>query len=460
MHQLHQMWIRVTSSLWFVPLTLVFGAIALAMGLIATDLIVGTDWVTRRSLAFGVGASGARGMLSAIAGSMMTVASLTFSLTIATLATASAQYTSRLTRNFMRDRINQFVLGYFVGLFAYCLVVLRTIRSGDEEIAFVPPIAVMGGLLLALVSIAVLIFFIHHIAESIQLGVILRRVTTETLGAIDKLFPAEVGEPAGRTTGGRPAGRAAAGAAARAPLEFPPPGAGPARAVSAERFGYVQSLDAERLLRLATEVDGVVRMTADIGSFVTPEGVLCEIASQRPMTDEQIEHARGGFDIGAARTIEQDAAFGIRQIVDIALKALSPGVNDTTTAVMCTQHLGVVLEALAARPIPDQVRGEDGAVRLLASGRSFELLAGLCLDQIRQSASGNTAVIGALLCAIGAAGRQALDGDRRRVLSEHARLIGALAEATITAEFDAAPIRRQARAVVAELGAGGVALEG
>lgn len=448
MHQLRQLWIRVSSSLWFVPLGMVFGAIALAVLLIATDLAVGTDWIKEHSLLFGVGASGARGMLSAIAGSMMTVASLTFSLTISTLAAASSQYTSRLIRNFMRDRLNQFVLGYFVGLFAYCLVVLRTIRSGDE-VSFVPPLAVMGGLLLALVSIGVLIFFIHHIAESIQVSVILRRVTKETLHAIDELFPAEVGAPA--TTAG-PNQRPATDASTSSADEHDHDGR---RwwAVSAQRFGYVQSLDAQALLRIAEECDGVVRMSAEVGSFVTSEGPICEIASASPPSEKLLAELRDAFDIGAARTIEQDAAFGIRQIVDIALKALSPGINDTTTGVMCVEHLAAVLETLAARPIPDRLRAEDGVVRFIAAGRSFDVLTGLSLNQIRQSASGNTSVMTALLRAVQAAGRQTSDHARRRTLSRHASLIESLARDTVTCPDDLGPVTAIAHEVMTELGA-------
>jgi uncharacterized membrane protein len=404
--------------------------------LIAADIAFGTAWVKDYSLVFGVGASGARGMLVAIAGSMMTVASLTFSLTIATLATASSQYTSRLIRNFMRDRLNQFVLGYFVGLFAYCLVVLRTIRSGDE-VAFVPALAVMGGLVLALASIGVLIVFIHHIAESIQVGIILRRVTQETVRAIDELFPAELGELATE------ADARAADSEVRDGRRW--------HAISARRFGYVQSLDAKGLLAIAAEADGVVRMTADIGSFVTPEGSVCEIAVASPPDEELVGRVRDAFDIGAARTIEQDAAFGIRQIVDIALKALSPGINDTTTGVMCVDHLAVVLERLAARDIPDRFRAEDGSVRLIASGRSFGVLAGLCLNQIRQTASGNTAVMIALLRAIAAAGKQTSDNARRRTLSRHAHLIATLARDSVPCADDAAPVTTAANAVIAAL---------
>jgi uncharacterized membrane protein len=396
---------------------------------------LGTAWTLHHRLLFGVGAAGARGMLSAIAGSMMTVASLTFSLTISILATASSQYTSRVIRNFMRDRVNQVVLGYFVGLFGYCLVVLRTIRGGDEG-QFVPSVAVMGGLVLALLSIAVLIYFIHHIAESIQAGTILRRVTDETLRAIGQLFPAHVGEPVADDDG---------------PLERPSRATGRWHPVAAEGFGYVCSLDTAAVLTLAAERDAVVRMVVEVGSFVTPAGTLCEVSLPAAPDDATARRLRAAFELATARTVEQDAAFGVRQIVDIALKALSPGINDTTTGVMCVEHLAVLLESLAARPIPSRLRASDGAVRLVATGRSFDALAGLCLDQIRQSASGNTAVLTALLRAIAVAGRAAASSARRDELDRHARLVVLLAGESVSCADDRDPIVRLGADVRADL---------
>ncbi len=435
MLRVHQLWVALISSLWFVPLSMVLSAIGLAVTLVAVDTGIGVEWIDQRWLVFGVGAAGARGMLTAIAGSMITVASLTFSLTISTLAVASAQYTSRLIRNFMRDQLNQFVLGYFVGLFAYCLVVLRTIQSDGDD-PFVPALAVFGGLLLALVSIGVLILFIHHIAESIQVGIILRRITFETIRSIENTFPNDFG--------------ASTAPAAGAPEVH---GHDSLRwhKVSARRFGYVQSIDTQSLLARTCELDCVVRIVADIGSFVTPGATMCEVSLAEAPADEMISELRGTFAIGAARTIEQDVAFGIRQIVDIALRALSPGINDTTTGVMCVEHLAVVLESLAGKSIPDRFRAEDGEVRLIARGGSFDALTGLALDQIRQSASANGAVMAALLRAIEAAGRQTSATDRRWTLERHATLVGTLARDSIECPDDAAPVERDARRIVAEL---------
>jgi len=155
------------SSFWFLPSLIVTVSIFLAVALIGVDFTESKQWLARWPRLFGVGADGARGMLSTIAGSMMTVVGVTFSMVLMTLALASSQYTSRILRNFMSDRVTQVVLGVFAGIFTYCLIVLRTIRSGEDGV-FVPSLAVSFSVVLAMSGIGILIFFIHHIAASIQ----------------------------------------------------------------------------------------------------------------------------------------------------------------------------------------------------------------------------------------------------------------------------------------------------
>ena len=184
-------WQSTRSSFWFVPALLVLGAIALASALIFVDATGDPQVLRRLPMLFGAGAAGARGLLSVVAGSMITVAGTVFSITLVALSLTSSQYTSRVLRNFMSDRINQVVLGVFVGIFAYCLIVLRTIRAGDEG-PFVPSLAVLGALILAVLGIAFLIYFIHHIAIAIQASSIIAAAAAETLATINRLFPEEL----------------------------------------------------------------------------------------------------------------------------------------------------------------------------------------------------------------------------------------------------------------------------
>ncbi|HZF68548.1 MAG TPA: DUF2254 domain-containing protein, partial [Gemmatirosa sp.] len=348
-HRLSAWWTQLTGTLWFVPGAIVVFMSGLAIGMIELSARIDAEVLRDFPRVFGASADSSRALLSAIAGAMITVAGLTFSLTMVAVTQASSQYTPRILRNFMRDRGNQVVLGVYVGIFAYCLLVVRTIRSGEEG-RFVPSLAVVVGIALAMGSVGVLIFFVHHIASSLQASTIVRRIADETLSAIDRVFPEGVGEEAPEG-----AGRAVIAAVA----------AGAWQPVRAATTGYVQSLDAGGLLALADEHDIVVRLVAPVGDFVVegtpvawtaPNPAATRAAAARangPASGPAEPAVRDGahvkhvaqriaglLTISAFRTVEQDAAFGVRQLVDIALKALSPGINDTTTAVACVDYLG------------------------------------------------------------------------------------------------------------------------
>ena len=374
---LRQLWLKARYSFWFIPTLYLLVAVALAIALIEADGWFPPGTLERWPRLFGSGAEGARALLTAIAGSMITVAGVVFSITLVALSLASSQYTPRVLRNFLSDRITQSVLGAFVGIFAYCLVVLRTIRGGDEG-PFVPSVAVLFGLLLGFVGIGALIYFIHHISTSIQASHILAAATRETLRAVDNLFPA------GEDDEGATGVREAVGAGG---TWYP---------VAAVRTGYVQTFDTDGLLAFASEHRTVVRMERRVGQFVIEGEPLAAVLGVAP-SDDDLRRLRGSYAIGRQRTVEQDAAFGIRQIVDAALKALSPGVNDTTTAVMCIDHLTAILVRLSDRRVESCHRGQDGEPRLLTCGPTYADLVSEAYDQIRQNAGGNVAVLEGLL---------------------------------------------------------------
>ncbi len=336
----------MNSSLWFLPTIMVAIAIALAFALIELEFQRTEELVKRWPRVFGAGAEGSRGMLSAIAGSMITVTGVTFSITIVALAMASSQYTPRILRNFMRNRTNQFVLGFFVGVFAYCLIVLRTIRGGDEG-KFIPSFAVVGGIALALASVGVLIAFIHHIASSIQGDNIIAGAFRETIAGMKRMLPDELGEEEEEDEETPAVWRDATG-----------------YAIAATTSGYIQHVSPDGLLEFAQEHKTVLRMERGIGDFVAERSPLVSIFSTAPPSKEAIASLNGLYAIGDSRTIEQDVMFGVRQIVDIALKALSPGINDPTTAVTCLENLGALLIAAAHRQMPPRLRSDEGAVRV------------------------------------------------------------------------------------------------
>lgn len=189
MNKLRQLLIKLRSSFWFIPSLMVTLSIVLAVVLIEADSASSDRLLSQWPRLFGVGPEGARQMLSTLAGSMMSVMGITFSMTLVALALASSQYTSRILWNFMRNRITQITLGGFSGIFAYCLIVLRTIRGGSGTVEFVPSLAVFFAFVLALGGIGVLVFFIHHIAASIQASSIIATIAQQTTTTINRFFP-------------------------------------------------------------------------------------------------------------------------------------------------------------------------------------------------------------------------------------------------------------------------------
>ncbi len=439
MNKLKRLWNELRSSLWFVPGLIVLGSIAVAFALIEVDSRISREMLIKYPRLFGAGAAGSRGMLTAIGGSMMTVAGVTFSLTLAALAQASSQYTPRILRNFMGDRANQIVLGSFVGIFVYCLVVLRTIRGGDEG-AFVPSLSVVFAIFLAVVGIGFLIFFIHHIASSIQASNLIASAAEETLAAIDRLFPQQVGESAAETdeTGGMKATRTADDLANRSWREIP-----------SRATGYLQSVDVEMLIKLATEHEIVMRMERGIGAFIVENEPLVSLAfataPDEAVIESFVKRLDDTYTISRYRTVEQDAAFGVRQIVDIALKALSPGINDTTTAVTCVDYLSSICARVARRRVPEAYRYHEGSLRVIARGATFESLLDDSFDQIRESAEGNAAVVVRMLHRLTTIARQTSSRRRLRHIAAHLERVESLAERSIKSPHDCERIKEAAR---------------
>lgn len=308
MGRLATWWEAVRDSLWFLPAVFTAAAGGLAFTTIRIDRTLLADAQLQAPYLLGVGAEGARGILDAVSSSIITVTGVVFSITIVALQLASNQFTPRLLRNFTADRANQVVLGIFIGTFTYALLVEGTIRSGPER-EFVPTISVAIAVGLALVSIGALIFYINHASRIIQVSVIIDRVTHDTLRVVDKLFPEEFGRPL----------RSAAAAALPA---------GPSVQISTETGGFLQAVDEESIFEDATRGGYTVRMDVCIGDFVLP-GATLATAWPRDRIDEELKRSiESAFVLGPERTPHQDVDFGVLELMDIAVKALSPSIND------------------------------------------------------------------------------------------------------------------------------------
>jgi uncharacterized membrane protein len=433
MNRLKQQWSDLRSTFWFLPFLIVLTSSVYAVALIQTDYAGGDRWLAQWPRVFGVGADGARDMLSTLAGSMMAVMGITFSMTLLALALASSQYTSRVLHNFMRSRVTQVTLGTFAGIFVYCLIVLHSIRTGDAP--FVPSLAVFFAFVLALGGIAVLVFFIHHIASSIQASSIIASVAQETIAAIDRVFPEKLGHGLDNAEGEENERR------------LPSLDERTWYAMPAEASGYIQSVDKDAILRLAQGRKTIVRMEHGVGAFVVQDTALASLALTYPPDQETIVALNGAYSIGRQRMVDQDPAFGIRQIVDMALKALSPGVNDTSTAVMCVDYLTAILTRLACRKFPPSHRYEGETLRVIAIVATFEDLLVEAFDQIRGSAAGNVAIMARMLGAIDTIASLTVSLSHIRALDEQVQWIAELADRSIESTHDRARIERRLRQV-------------
>ncbi len=371
----------IQESLWFLPSILTLTGALLALLMVRLDQALGLDQREGRFWAFGGGAEGARGVLQAIAGSLITVTGTVFSITIVTLQLASTQFTPRVLRTFTRDRGVQLVFGVFIGTFTYAILVLREVRSKQEDFeSFVPSISVLVAILLVLVCVGFLIYIIHHVAQMIRVPAVIARVVQDGERLINERFPSKIGEPinAHELTDLRSEESHTV--------------------VRTTRAGYLQSIAVDALFDCATERAMTIRLEFPIGSFVF-EGET--IATIWPMADSPhatLETIRDSHVLGVERTLVADIALPIRQLADIAIKALSPGINDPTTAVACIDRLGHLLLRVARQDDPPPAYRRDGSsVQLIVPSTTLPYLLDVAFGQIRHFGAGDAYVMAHLV---------------------------------------------------------------
>jgi len=416
-------WHRVRSSFWFVPATMAAAAVALAFGSVSVDAAA-SQWLAEHlGWKFTGGAEGASAVLGIIAGSMITIAGTVFSMTLVALSLASSQLGPRLLRTFMRDTSTQVVLGTFIAAFVYCVLVLRTIRRA-EEILFVPHMSVSLGVVLAVVSVGVLIYFIHHVSVSIQANEVAARITKELIGKVTRLFPERAGL-AGLPAAGTPDADTLAAIDADA------------TPIPALTDGYLQFIDRDALLTLATETDVVIRLERKTGNFVVAGQPLLKVGPAAHVSEQLRTRAQGLFVMGTQRTSDQDIEFGVNQLVEMAVRALSPGINDPFTAMACVDHLGSVLCRIAARDMPSAYHYDDQKrLRLIGDVDTFPQVMDAAFNQIRQYARSSAAVTIRLLEAIAVISGAVHRPEDRAALLRHADMIARGAREGLPEEED------------------------
>src|SRR6478752_7510712 len=402
-------------TLWLMPLVSVM--LSIALGAVFARIDVGRESL----LAFQGTADDARTLLIGITSTMVTVIALLLGLAVVALQLSSTQFSPRLLRNFLRDRPNQVVLSAFVATFAYSAAGLYTVGvSGGNRTAAFPRLAISGAIVLLFASLGLLVFFADHLLHSIQVDAIMETVQRNTLAVIED----------GLLAGGQEAPEAPAWAVP----------------VPSRRSGYVQAVRPRALLPCAARHGVCVRLRPRVGEHIVAGTTLAWIWRPSPAdpAPDPAAFARvldNGVRIGFERTLEQDAAFGIRQLVDVACKALSPAVNDPYTAVQAVDHLSVIFCALAVRPLGDWVTADPGGAAVIVPGRRFgDYLATMCGLIRRYGSAEPTLSIALLRLLENCAAVLPADPARGSALAEQADLIVADAARAIAQPADLAGV--------------------
>ena len=337
-------------------------------------------------------------ILAGIAASMMTVVSIVFAILLMTLTLASMQFSPRIIVSFSKDRVTQWTLGVFLGTFSYCMAALPAARSLPHP--FAPVATVLGAMMLALTCVGWLLFFIHHISQAISVNHIVDKIAKETESMIDELMPSPRGVDSLKH------------------VEALRPNPSEA-AFSSDESGYIRFVDTQRLIALAKLYHVSIRVLRRVGHFV-PAGVpLMMVSKGDRVPPEGTAQLLGAFDFGPTRTLQQDVEFGVLQIVDIALKAISPAVNDPTTAISCIDQLSRILIRFASRQPPDELLCDPpGIPRASVGWIHFERLLDGAFEQIRMYSKADVAVSLRLLRAFGDIAVSTSDPEFRRILVE------------------------------------------
>jgi len=371
-----------------------------------------SEWVPKALFPSHADPQVAQVILAGIAASTMTVVSIVFAILLMTLTLASMQFSPRILVGFVRDRVTQWTLGVFLGTFSYCMAALPAARSFPYP--FSPVATVLGAMILAFACVCWLLFFIHHISQAISVNQIVDRIASETEAVIDDLMPDPIRYP--RIGGAYPVNHASWKAA-----------------VVNQTSGYIRFVNTGRLVSLAKTYHVQVHLPRRVGHFV-PAGVPLLLASKPERFSPQVsKEFLAAFDIGPSRTLQQDVEFGVLQIVDIALRAISPAVNDPTSAISCVDQLSRIMIRFASRePVEQLLFDPPGVVRVSIPWIGFERLLESAFEQIRLYATGDVAVSLRLLRALADVASTTSNPEHLKALAELGRRVVAGCAANLT----------------------------
>ena len=405
-------------AFWLVPMALGTTAIALALALLELDrreLV--PEWLVASNWLYSGGGTGARTLLGAVASSTIGVAGTAFSITIASLSLAAGQMGPRLLTNFTRDRGNQITLGAFLGTFCYSLMVLRAVRTEGEG-TFTPHLALSVAILLAFVCVVMLVYFVGHMAARLNVDTVVELVSRDVRVAVDRLTTHELFTPPPRPIDGDPT----------------------TLLVTDPRRGYLEQLDEEGLADWAEAHGTVLHLLVRTGDYVFPGAPIALVNPAVEGVDAAIKSATA---LGPSRTSTADLEYSIRQLVEVAARALSPGINDPHTAISVIDRLGATLCDVARATLPNGVIARSGRAVLVRPAIDYDGLLDSMFHLVRQNAAGTPAVLIRMLEILSAVATCERCPARLGALARHADLVQGDGERTIATPGDVADLRRR-----------------
>lgn len=426
-------WSELKSTFWFIPVIIILTSILLATGLIYIDGLMDFRQEGLSRLFLVHSSNSARSILSTISGAMMGVAGTVFSITLVALSLASSQFGPRLIKNFMYVRLNQVVLGAYVSTYLYCLLVLNVVRDGNDY-TFIPSLSILVAIVAAVANIILLIIFIHSIAISIQADRVISDISNYISTQVEKLFPEKMGEG---VSGDKLIDLSMASSRYQV-----------ATSILSPKSGYLQYIDSEGLLEVICKNDSLFELYYRPGGHLVEGIEIGMLHSNGNWKKDELTEIFTLFEIGKTKTSQQDLEFSIHQMVEIACRALSPGINDPFTAITCIDNLTATMSYLAQAKFPSRYRYDDGGnLRIIADTLEFGGVLDAAFNQIRQYSDGSAAVIIRLMEAMITISKFT-SNEHKKLVIKHAEMVLRIGKRTIKEENDLQALEERAKKIL------------
>jgi uncharacterized membrane protein len=427
-------WKQLKATFWFLPMLIISFSIFLSVGLVSLDNNINISFEGWMRFFLVNSSDSARSILTTISGAMIGVAGTVFSVTLVALTLASSQFGPRLIKNFMYVKLNQIVLGSYVSTYLYCLLVLNAIKDNDDY-TFIPAISIFVAILATVFNIILLIIFIHQIAISIQADRVVSDISNFIENQVENLFPKKIGEYMNEDMFID---------TAKIISQYKH-----STILKSPKSGYLQNIDNQALLKIVEKYNSLIEINYKTGDFFVKDLEIGVIHSHELLEENAINQLLSQFVIGKTKTAQQDIEFSIHQMVEIAARALSPGVNDPYTAISCVDHLTAVMCYLGEAQFPSKYRYDQSKqLRVIAENLDFEGVLDAAFNQIRQFSTGSTAVIIRLMEAQITILKFTKTKSHKKALIKHAEMILTVGKQTIKEKNDLYDLEERAKKIL------------